>query len=60
MKSRAWVLVEGGKPLEARTTDVPAPAAGEVVVEVDACGLCHTDLGYADGSVAPGTPPGVS
>jgi 6-hydroxycyclohex-1-ene-1-carbonyl-CoA dehydrogenase len=53
MKSRAWVLVEGGKPLEARTTDVPAPAAGEVVVEVDACGLCHTDLGYADGSVAP-------
>jgi 6-hydroxycyclohex-1-ene-1-carbonyl-CoA dehydrogenase len=53
MKARAWVLVEGGKPLQERTIDVPAPGAGEVIVEVEACGLCHTDLGYADGSVAP-------
>lgn len=53
MKARAWVLVEGGKPLQQRTIDVPEPAPGEVIVEVDACGLCHTDLGYADGSVAP-------
>ena len=53
MKSRAWVLVEAGKPLQALTIDVPAPSPGEVVVEVEACGLCHTDLAYADGSVAP-------
>ncbi len=53
MKARAWVLTEGGKPLESRTIEIPEPSAGEVIVEVDACGLCHTDLGYADGSVAP-------
>jgi 6-hydroxycyclohex-1-ene-1-carbonyl-CoA dehydrogenase len=30
---------------------LPVPGAGEALVEVDACGLCHTDLGFADGSV---------
>jgi len=53
MQSRGWVLVEGGKPLQSRTMELAAPSSGEVIVEVDACGLCHTDLGYADGSVAP-------
>jgi 6-hydroxycyclohex-1-ene-1-carbonyl-CoA dehydrogenase len=53
MKADAWVLVEAGKPLQSRTIDLPAPGPGEAIVEVEACGLCHTDLGYADGGVAP-------
>lgn len=32
---------------------IAAPAADEAIVEVDACGLCHTDLGFASGAVAP-------
>jgi 6-hydroxycyclohex-1-ene-1-carbonyl-CoA dehydrogenase len=53
MKANAWVLVEPGKPLEQRTMNLPAPGAGEALVEVDACGLCHTDLAYAQGAVKP-------
>ena len=56
MKAKAWVLGEAGKPLEQRTIELPTPAASEAIVEVDACGLCHTDLGFADGSVAPRHP----
>jgi len=47
----AYVLESPGAPLVAREIDLPAPGPGEVVVEVLACGLCHTDLGFADGSV---------
>jgi len=53
MKANAWVLIEAGRPLERRTIDVPAPGAGEALIEVKACGLCHTDLAYAQGAVAP-------
>jgi 6-hydroxycyclohex-1-ene-1-carbonyl-CoA dehydrogenase len=44
------------RPLVERELDLPDPGPGEVVVEVTACGLCHTDLGFADGSVAPRHP----
>jgi 6-hydroxycyclohex-1-ene-1-carbonyl-CoA dehydrogenase len=53
MRANAWVLVEAGKPLQRTAIEIPAPAPGEVIVEVQACGLCHTDLGYAQGAVAP-------
>lgn len=53
MQSEAYVLTIAGRPLERRTTAVAEPTATEAIVEVDACGLCHTDLGFADGSVAP-------
>ncbi len=43
----------GGGPLVRQGLTIPAPGAGEVIVAVDACGLCHTDLGYARGHVAP-------
>jgi 6-hydroxycyclohex-1-ene-1-carbonyl-CoA dehydrogenase len=49
----AYFLDAPATPLVARDLDLPAPGAGEVVVEVLACGLCHTDLGFADGSVRP-------
>ncbi len=53
MKTRAWVLTKAGAPLVEETLQLPDPGAGQAVVEVAACGLCHTDLGFADGSVAP-------
>jgi 6-hydroxycyclohex-1-ene-1-carbonyl-CoA dehydrogenase len=53
MRSEAWVLTAAGRPLEKQAITVPEPRDGEAIVEVEACGLCHTDLGFADGSVTP-------
>lgn len=44
-------LVAPHAPLEACDYHL-SPAANEVVVEVAGCGICHTDVGFADGSVA--------
>lgn len=49
--AHAYVLESPKTPLVPRTVNVPDPGPTEAVVEVLACGLCHTDLGYADGSV---------
>lgn len=38
-------------PLAERMRPVPAPAAGEVLVEVSACGVCRTDLHVVDGEL---------
>ncbi len=43
MKARAAVAVEAGKPLEIVDVDLEGPRAGEVLVEVKATGICHTD-----------------
>jgi S-(hydroxymethyl)glutathione dehydrogenase / alcohol dehydrogenase len=43
MKSRAAVAVEKGKPLEIMDVELDGPKAGEVLVEVKATGICHTD-----------------
>ncbi|WBY03200.1 6-hydroxycyclohex-1-ene-1-carbonyl-CoA dehydrogenase [Ramlibacter tataouinensis] len=40
-----WVMTQPKAPMERRGFRA-APAAGEVVVEVAGCGVCHTDLGY--------------
>ncbi len=40
-----------GAPVEVVPVVVPDPGPGEVVVEVRACGVCHTDLHYRDGSI---------
>jgi 6-hydroxycyclohex-1-ene-1-carbonyl-CoA dehydrogenase len=53
VSAAGYFLETPGRPLVRRDLDVAAPAPGEVVVEVLACGLCHTDLGFAEGSVAP-------
>ena len=50
---QAYVLTAVGKPLEKRSLPEPSPHAGQVLVEVEACGLCHTNLAYASGEVAP-------
>ncbi len=45
MRSTAWVATGVGRPMVREERDV-APGAGEVVVEVAGCGVCHTDLGF--------------
>jgi S-(hydroxymethyl)glutathione dehydrogenase/alcohol dehydrogenase len=43
MKTRAAVAFEAGKPLEICEVELDGPQAGEVLVEIKATGLCHTD-----------------
>src|SRR5258708_13046872 len=43
MKSRAALALAAGKPLEIATVDLAGPKAGEVLVEIKASGVCHTD-----------------
>jgi S-(hydroxymethyl)glutathione dehydrogenase/alcohol dehydrogenase len=43
MDVRAALAVEAGKPLEITTVQLEGPRAGEVLVEVMATGICHTD-----------------
>ena len=43
MKTRAAVALEAGKPLEILEVDLEGPKEGEVLVEVKATGICHTD-----------------
>jgi S-(hydroxymethyl)glutathione dehydrogenase/alcohol dehydrogenase len=43
MKTRAAVAFEAGKPLEVVEVDLEGPKAGEVLVEIKATGICHTD-----------------
>src|SRR5215468_5248838 len=43
MKVRAALALAPGKPLEVTTVDLEGPRAGEVLVEIKATGICHTD-----------------
>ena len=43
MRTRAAVALEAGKPLEVMEVELEGPRASEVLVEVKATGLCHTD-----------------
>ncbi len=43
MKTRAAVAFEAGKPLEVLEVDLEGPKAGEVLIEIKATGICHTD-----------------
>ena len=43
MRTRAAVALEAGKPLEIMEVELEGPRAGEVLVEIKATGLCHTD-----------------
>ncbi len=43
MRTRAAVAVEAGKPLEIMEVNLDGPKAGEVMVEIKATGICHTD-----------------
>jgi len=43
MKTRAAVAFQAGKPLEIVEVDLDGPRAGEVLIEIKATGICHTD-----------------
>ncbi len=59
MKSRAAVAFEAGKPLEIVEVDLDGPKAGEVLVEIKATGLCHTDEFTRSGADPEGAFPAI-
>jgi S-(hydroxymethyl)mycothiol dehydrogenase len=48
---KAVVARGKGQPVEVTTINVPDPGPGEAVVQVQACGVCHTDLHYREGGI---------
>jgi 6-hydroxycyclohex-1-ene-1-carbonyl-CoA dehydrogenase len=42
----SWQMVNPKQPLERVESPVPLPKAGEVLLKVSGCGVCHTDLGF--------------
>ena len=40
-----------GEPVELTDIVIPDPGPGEVVVDIAACGVCHTDLTYREGGI---------
>jgi S-(hydroxymethyl)glutathione dehydrogenase/alcohol dehydrogenase len=59
MKSRAAVAWEAGKPLEIEMIDVQAPGPGEVMVQIAATGVCHTDAFTLSGADPEGLFPSI-
>ena len=59
MKTRAAVAVEAGKPLEVMEVDLEGPREGEVLVEIKATGICHTDEFTLSGSDPEGHFPAI-
>ena len=48
---RAMLLERPGLPLQAVELPVPRPAAGQILLRVEACGVCRTDLHLIDGEL---------
>lgn len=59
MRMRAAVLEEFAKPLVVQELDLADPAEGEVLVRLEACGVCHTDMYTASGVDPSGYAPTV-
>src|SRR5687767_12842708 len=59
MQMRAAVLEEFGQPLNVTQVDLAEPRAGEALVRLEACGVCHTDLYTASGADPSGYAPAV-
>jgi len=56
---RAAVLEEFGAPLNVTDVELADPRAGEVLVRIEACGICHTDMYTASGADPSGYAPTV-
>ena len=59
MRMRAAVLHEFGRPLVVEEVELAEPRAGEALVRLVACGVCHTDLYSASGADPSGYAPAV-
>ena len=53
-KMKAAVLHKIGSELKIETLPIPEPGAGEILIKVVACGVCHSDLHAIDGDWTPG------
>jgi S-(hydroxymethyl)glutathione dehydrogenase/alcohol dehydrogenase len=59
MKTKAAVAYGAGKPLTIETVDLQGPQAGEVLVEIKATGICHTDAFTLSGDDPEGAFPAI-
>lgn len=59
MKTRAAIATQAGKPLEIEMVDLQGPQAGEVLIEVMATGVCHTDAFTLSGDDPEGAFPAI-
>ncbi|HEY6027385.1 MAG TPA: alcohol dehydrogenase catalytic domain-containing protein, partial [Pseudolabrys sp.] len=59
MKTRAAIAWKAGEPLTIETIDIEGPKAGEVLVEVMATGVCHTDAFTLSGADPEGIFPAI-
>src|SRR5580698_5758582 len=59
MDVRAAVAFEAGKPLTIETVQLDGPKAGEVLIEMKATGICHTDKYTLSGSDPEGLFPSI-
>ena len=59
MKTKAAVAFAAGKPLEIVDVDLEGPKAGEVLVEIKATGVCHTDAFTLSGEDPEGAFPAI-
>src|SRR5215471_9666212 len=59
MKTRAAIAWEAGKPLTIEEVDLEGPRAGEVLIEVKATGICHTDYYTLSGADPEGIFPAI-
>jgi S-(hydroxymethyl)glutathione dehydrogenase/alcohol dehydrogenase len=59
LQIKAAVLEEFGQPLRVTEVDLTEPKAGEVLVRLEACGVCHTDMYTASGVDSSGYAPTV-
>jgi S-(hydroxymethyl)glutathione dehydrogenase/alcohol dehydrogenase len=57
-KGKAVVCREWNKPVSVEEVEVESPRAGEVMVNIKACGVCHSDLSATNGTI-PMPPPTV-
>ena len=59
MKTRAAVAWKAGAPLTIETVELDGPRAGEVLIEVKATGICHTDYYTLSGADPEGLFPAI-
>ncbi|HMB37641.1 MAG TPA: alcohol dehydrogenase catalytic domain-containing protein, partial [Wenzhouxiangellaceae bacterium] len=59
MQTRAAVALEPGKPLAIETVELQPPGPAEVLIEIKATGLCHTDAFTLSGSDPEGLFPSI-
>lgn len=48
---RGVIAREKGAPVELTDIHIPSPGPNDVIVDIQACGVCHTDLAYRDGDI---------